>query len=38
MMTYDGAVSNMLLNIFKKHIFHIQLIIQRKTLRCNFDL
>lgn len=37
-MTDDCAMSNMLLNILKKHIFHIQLDIQGKMLRCNFDL
>lgn len=37
-VTDDCATSYMLLNIFKKHIFHIQLDIQRKMLRCNFDL
>lgn len=37
-MTDDCAMSNMLLSIFKKHIFHIQLHLQRKMLRCNFDL
>lgn len=37
-VTDDCAMSYMLLNIFKKHIFHIQLDIQRKMLRCNFDL